>query len=235
MKQQRPRGLCPARADRCAYRSCEDKKTKGHHRAHTVSSGEEIRTFENSDYSIDKKDYDKTIDEFIDQLLSCEGDQRLGLWILQPEKRDVWFTYTWSTFNFESDVDTIMPVAGSPSRSKTVNGNLRMHVDDLLFTSAKNLLLLGLLCQLLKTFQTGSLDTNDVIFCGQRTIKQGSTVVVRQDLCIDDLHEPLTPNGKDTDSLVGPDLVEYRSVLGKLNWLQSRMQFHISYYSQSVR
>ena len=67
------------------------------------------------------------------------------------------------------------------------------------------------------------------MFCGQRIIKQGATVMVHQDLCIEDLHEALIPEGKDSDALVGSDLTEYRSVLGKLNWLQSRTQFHISY------
>ena len=36
--------------------------------------------------------------------------------------------------------------------------------------------------------------------------------------------------GKDTDPLVRPDLTEYQSVLGKLNWLQSTTQLHISYH-----
>ena len=79
-----------------------------------------------------------------------------------------------------------------------------------------------------KSFQIGSLDENDVMFCGQRIIKQGATVTVHQDLCIEDLHEALIPKGKDSDALVGPDLTEYRSVLGKLK-LQSSTQFHISY------
>ena len=48
--------------------------------------------------------------------------------------------------NVESDVDTIMdyitdPVAGSPSRNRTVNGNVCMHVDDLIFTGTDDLLL----------------------------------------------------------------------------------------------
>ena len=74
--------------------------------------------------------------------------------------------------NMESDMDTIKDyiidlVAGSPNRNRTVNGNVCMHVDDLIF--------------------------------------------------------------RGTDSLVGLDVTEHRSVLGKLNWLQSRTQFHISY------
>ena len=55
-------------------------------------------------------------------------------------------------------------------------------------------------------------------------------MTVHQDLCTEDLHEALIPKGKDSDALVGSDLTEYRSVLGKLNWLQSRTQFHINYH-----
>ena len=44
-------------------------------------------------------------------------------------------------------------------------------------------------------------------------------MTVHQDLCIEDLHEALIPKGKDSDALVGSDLTEYRSVLGKLSWL----------------
>ena len=41
--------------------------------------------------------------------------------------------------NVESDMDTIMdyiidPVDGSPSRNRTVNGNMCTRVDDLIFT-----------------------------------------------------------------------------------------------------
>ena len=136
--------------------------------------------------------------------------------------------------NVDSDMDTIMdyiidPVAGSPSRTRIVNGNVCMHVDDLIFTGTDDFLL-SFAESLKKSFQMGSLDENDVMFCGQRIIKQGATVMVHQDLCIEDLHEALIPKGMDSDALVGPDLTEYRSVLGKLNWLQSRTQFHISYY-----
>ena len=105
------------------------------------------------------------------------------------------------------------------------------HVDDLIFTGTDDFVLL-FAEGLKKSFQIGSLDENDVMFCGQRITKQGATVTVRQDLCIKDLREPLIPKGKDKDidALIGPDLTEHRSVPGKLNWLQSRKQFHISYH-----
>ena len=56
-------------------------------------------------------------------------------------------------------------------------------------------------CMLKKSFQIGSLDENDVMFCGQRIIKQGATVMVHQDLCIEDLHEALIPKGKNSDAM----------------------------------
>ena len=132
--------------------------------------------------------------------------------------------------NVESDMDTIMdyiidPVAGSPSRNRTVNGNVCVHVDDLIFTGTDDFL-----SSFARELKIASLDENDVMFCGQRILKQGATVTVHQDLCIEDLHEAFIPKGKDTDPLVGPDLTEYRSVLEKLNWLQSRLQVHTSYH-----
>ena len=47
--------------------------------------------------------------------------------------------------NVESDMDAIMdyiidPVAGSPSRNRTVNGNVCMHVGDLIFTGTDDFL-----------------------------------------------------------------------------------------------
>ena len=52
-----------------------------------------------------------------------------------PKKIKTFMVY----LKVESDMDTIMDyiidlVAGGPSRSGTVNGNVCMHVDDLIFT-----------------------------------------------------------------------------------------------------
>ena len=52
------------------------------------------------------------------------------------------------------------------------------------------------------------------MFCGQRIVKQGATVTVHQDLCVEDLHEALVLKVKDSDALVGPDLTEYEAPLG---------------------
>ena len=64
-------------------------------------------------------------------------------------------------------------------------------MDDLIFIGTDDFLL-PLARDLKKSFQIGSLDETDVMFCGQRIIKQGATVLVHQDLCIEDLHEALT-------------------------------------------
>ena len=96
-------------------------------------------------------------------------------------------------------VDYIMdPVAGSPSRNRTVNGNVCMHVDDLIFTGTDDFLL-SFAEGLKKSFQIGSLDENDAMFCGQRIIRQGATATVHQDLCIEDLHEALIRNGNSVE------------------------------------
>ena len=96
-------------------------------------------------------------------------------------------------------MDTIMesiiePVARSPSGNKTVNGNVCTHVDDLIFIGTDDFLS-SFAGELKRSFQIGSLDENDVMFCGQRSLKQGATVIV----CIEDLREGLIPKGKDTD------------------------------------
>ena len=59
-----------------------------------------------------------------------------------PKKVKTFIVY----LNVQSDMDTIMdyiidPVAGSPSRNGTVNGNICMHVDDLIFTGTDDFLL----------------------------------------------------------------------------------------------
>ena len=136
--------------------------------------------------------------------------------------------------NVERHMDTIMDYIIDPrcwkSEAETdwSKGNVCMPVDDLIFTGTDDFLL-SFARELKKSFQIGSLDENDVMFCGQRILKPGATVPVHQDLCIEDLHEALILKGRDADPLLGPDLTEYRSVLAKLNWLQSRTQFHIRY------
>ena len=91
--------------------------------------------------------------------------------------------------------------------------------------------------QRLKTdFQVGSEDLNDIEFCGQRIKwkydKQNkkSHITVDQNKCIDELHEVTFDKHLADSTACNPVLhTAYRSVLGMLNWLQSRTQFQIAY------
>ena len=69
--------------------------------------------------------------------------------------------------NVESDMDTIMDyiidlVAGSPSRNETVNGDVCMHADDLIFTGTDDFLS-SFARELKKSFQIASQDENDIL------------------------------------------------------------------------
>ena len=85
-------------------------------------------------------------------------------------------------------------------------------------------------------YNIGSEDTDDIAFVGQRIrwIKgNGATaphIRVDQQLAVDDLHEIVFERSLKDDILCTPYLhTEYRSVLGMINWLQSRTQFQSCY------
>ena len=121
------------------------------------------------------------------------------------------------------------PITGSPSRNREVIGNVCLRVDDLFITGNK-IFLDWFTTELKKHFKFGSLEWDDVVFCGQRVVRRGNVITVNQQVAIDDLHEALIPKGaKDESALDREYHTEYRSILGKLNWLQSRTQFHVSY------
>ena len=82
---------------------------------------------------------------------------------------------------------------------------------------------MGRLC---KDFQVGSEDQHDCLFVGQRTQWKTRTLplIELQEITFDkylkdDTPLPLTPQTH----------CAYRSLLGQINWLQSRTQFHIGY------
>jgi len=121
------------------------------------------------------------------------------------------------------------PVTGSNAKGKQVIGVLCIHVDDLFFTGTREC------CKLLedslsKEFQIGSLDTNDVMFTGQRVRWKDKVLEVDQSRCIEELTEVTFDKSlKDNIQCDATMHTSYRSVLGQLNWLQSRTQFHIAY------
>ena len=86
-----------------------------------------------------------------------------------------------------------------------------------------------------KDFAVGSEDKNDVMFVGQRIRwkthdKHGPYISVDQKLAVDSVEEiKLDKSLKDSLSCTPQMHTAYRSVLGQLNWLQSRTQVHLCY------
>jgi hypothetical protein len=69
-----------------------------------------------------------------------------------------------------------------------------------------------------------------VVFTGQRVRWEGRKLVVDQDKAVEDLSEVnLDKHLKDDTPCTASQHTEFRSLLGSLNWLQSRTQFAVCY------
>ena len=145
-------------------------------------------------------------------------------------------TGTTDIFPLEQALEYLQdPIQGSPAKGKTVSGIVCLHVDDLYMAGDTNFFK-TVIARLRKDFQVGSEDLNDIEFCGQR-IKwkfdahgNKTHITVDQKKCIDELHELSFDKSLADGTACTPTLhTGYRSVLGMLNWLQSRTQFHIAY------
>ena len=87
-----------------------------------------------------------------------------------------------------------------------------------------------------KSYKIGSEDWNDIIFCGQR-IKwvisddnRKEVITVDQERGIDDLVEVIFNTKLDDELDCDSDLhPRFRSVVGAVNWLQSRTQYQAAY------
>ena len=81
-----------------------------------------------------------------------------------------------------------------------------------------------------KAFQVGSEDVNDLIFCGQHVKKVGEKVIVDQGRQIEELSEASIPKNLSDETKCTLEMhTSFRSLLGSLNWLQSRTQFQVAY------
>ena len=126
------------------------------------------------------------------------------------------------------------PIAGSPAAGRTVLGIVALHVDDLFMTGNAQFEQL-VISRLRKDYQVGSEDRNDLVFTGQHVKWTKDCIVVDQDRAIEELSEISLAKGlKDDDKCSLAMHTEYRSVLGSLNWLQSRTQFQIAYKFSGV-
>ena len=140
------------------------------------------------------------------------------------------------------------PVTGSNCQGRKVAGIVCLHVDDL-FMAGNSFFQERVMGSLRKDFQVGSEDKNDIMFVGQRIRWIGkdasasatkntkvsahvdkSYIRVDQKVQIDELEEvKFDKSLKDNVELTPVLHTSYRSVLGQINWLQSRTQFQSCY------
>ena len=146
-----------------------------------------------------------------------------------------------STLNCISDQNltlhlknTLDPIEGSPATGKSVAGIINLFVDDLFGTGGAEMEQRSL-TRLRKDFQVGSEDWNDVTFTGQRirwiqASETGPYIEVNQDKAIEELEEIPVERNTSEDLQCTPTMhTMYRSLLGQINWLQSRTQFQCCY------
>ena len=122
------------------------------------------------------------------------------------------------------------PITGSPSYGREVIGLLVLHVDDLFITGNAEFWnkIIG---NLRKDFKVGSEDKGDVEFTGQRIRWHNNALKVDQHKAIEQLTEvKIEDKGQPDNVVCNPKLhTEFRSVLGSINWLQSRSQYQVNY------
>ena len=129
---------------------------------------------------------------------------------------------------------TLDPTEGSPATGKSVAGIANLFVDNL-FGTGENEMEQSVLARLRKDFQVGSEDWNDVAFTGRRIRwtqdpKTGSYIQVGQGKAIEELEEiPVERNTNEDLQCTRAMHTMYRSLLGQINWLQSRTQFQYCY------
>ena len=127
------------------------------------------------------------------------------------------------------------PITGSPARNMRVEGIVTIHVDDAFLTGTSEFTRRVTESQR-KDFKVGSEDTNDILFVGQRVrwIDRKDPgrrhIQVDQETKIEELSEIVFDKQVKDNITCTSDLhTQYRSLLGQINWLQSRTQFQSCY------
>ena len=136
------------------------------------------------------------------------------------------------SMTLEEAMDLLMnPITGSPAKGRQVEGIVTIHVDDTFMTGSKEFVK-QVIGGLRRDFKVGSEDVNKVLFVGQKTTwqKKGQTqghIEVDQEIKIEELEEIVFDKSLRDDQECPPIVHKaYRSLLGQINWLQSRTQFH---------
>ena len=127
------------------------------------------------------------------------------------------------------------PVHGSPSKGRKTVGVMSLHVDDLNISGTSEFLT-WFLKKIREHFTVRHEDKNDLTFTGQRVRRvldaqgQKKYISIDQKLCVSELEEIVIPKHlKDADVCDKALHTSYRSLLGSINWLQSRTQFQACY------
>ena len=128
------------------------------------------------------------------------------------------------------------PVNGSNAKGRKTIGMCCLHVDDLFITGTPEFLE-KFKKKVRANFKIGHEDVNDLMFTGQRVkwqldekTKKKSHIVVEQSLCVSELTEIVITKGQKDEEKCDKDMhTAYRSLLGSINWLQSRTQFQACY------
>ena len=115
------------------------------------------------------------------------------------------------------------PIASSPVTGKSVARILNLFVDDLFGTGGTDMEQ-RVLARLLKDYQVGSEDWNDVTVTGQRISwvndsQSGSYIEVSQQKAIDELMEIAVERNMRENLHCTPAMhSRYRSLFGQINW-----------------
>ena len=144
-------------------------------------------------------------------------------------------TFDSGTFDSAALDQLLDPFTGNNSKGFKPCGVICLHVDDL-FMVGNSEFENTVIAHLKSKFQIGSEDRNDVTFVGQRIQWKGkpkalgSFIKVDQKLVIDELRKVCFDRHLTDNVVCNPSMhTEYRSVLGQINWLQSRTQYHCCY------
>ena len=217
-------GLVPTRADRCCYvlysnrSSLRRKDVKGSEAKKAVHWTEEVV---------------EPLDPAIWEASSFKNDSR-------AERLDVGRSS--SKLDIDGALELLLdPITGSAAKGKSVEGVVTIHVDDALMAGTPYFVK-HVVDGLRKDFKVGSEDKNDVLFVGQRIRwvdkDKPSTKHIRvdQERKVEELSEIKIDSSLRETLTCTPDLhTQFRSVLGQVNWLQSRTQYQSCYlFSRSA-
>jgi len=242
-------GLVPARADRCCYVLYSNKSSI---RSSThVNSSKATKRVAFAEEAVDSgtekeaslagsMGWEATLASGLASAATFEATEvEAAMKAVQetkgPRRNETFGKSATTPFDLDGALELLLdPVTGSPAHGKKVEGVVTIHVDDALMagtTHFRKLVVDGLR----RDFQVGSEDLNDILFVGQRIRwvdkgKKTAHIQVDQERKIEELSQIALDSSLREGALCTPDLhKQYRSVLGQINWLQSRTQFQSCY------